>query len=223
LIWAQDSPQNLDKNLARMASNSTPSGYILPAPAWAHGEREWRRGDRVFVPGVTHAATLLNKQQVIVAPLLPPSPARPPGKGLRRMRCGDCKACRRDDCGKCASCLDRPKFGGEGRRKKACLRRQCKHKRLPGAPPSASPRPPCIITQWICVMDHDGLRRRVDEDGLRPVNPGYRRQGVLEGFLRASGLADSELFHSPSELCRLRPKMPSEFFDSWARKFFGRG
>ena len=42
-------------------------------------------------------------------------------KHLHVRRCGQCEGCLRlDDCGQCAECLDKKKFGGPGRKKKAC-------------------------------------------------------------------------------------------------------
>jgi len=40
-------------------------------------------------------------------------------------RCGECSACLRDDCGSCLNCRDKPKFGGRGARKQACVMRTC--------------------------------------------------------------------------------------------------
>ena len=50
-------------------------------------------------------------------------------KGLLRTlkgACGHCDACGRGDCGECVNCLDKPKFGGQGIRKVACLERKCR-------------------------------------------------------------------------------------------------
>uniref|UniRef100_A0ABD2X5D8 DNA (cytosine-5)-methyltransferase n=1 Tax=Trichogramma kaykai TaxID=54128 RepID=A0ABD2X5D8_9HYME len=44
---------------------------------------------------------------------------------LKRRRCGTCEACLEVDCGKCASCKDKPRFGGPGTSKQACLKRRC--------------------------------------------------------------------------------------------------
>ena len=41
--------------------------------------------------------------------------------------CGNCPGCLRDDCGKCNYCLDKPKFGGPGRKKQKCALRICAH------------------------------------------------------------------------------------------------
>ncbi|XP_066500546.1 methyl-CpG-binding domain protein 1a isoform X2 [Hoplias malabaricus] len=48
-----------------------------------------------------------------------------PKKRKRRM-CGRCKACLRDqDCGKCDFCIDKPKFGGDNKKRQKCRFRQC--------------------------------------------------------------------------------------------------
>ena len=50
-------------------------------------------------------------------------PCAPPKN--QKYRCGKCDECLVGDCGCCASCLDKPKFGGRGFRKQACLMRRC--------------------------------------------------------------------------------------------------
>lgn len=52
----------------------------------------------------------------------PNSASRKRGRG-----CGKCPGCTRDDCGKCNYCLDKPKFGGPGRKKQKCAVRICAH------------------------------------------------------------------------------------------------
>lgn len=47
-------------------------------------------------------------------------------KNRKRGRgCGSCPGCLRDDCGKCQYCVDKPKFGGPGRKKQRCSLRVC--------------------------------------------------------------------------------------------------
>lgn len=58
------------------------------------------------------------------------------GKGLgaarrRRTRCRKCEACVRSECGECNFCKDMKKFGGPGRMKQSCLKRQCTAPVLP--------------------------------------------------------------------------------------------
>ena len=53
------------------------------------------------------------------------------GKGSSKARrCGECEGCMRDDCGTCLACLDKPKFGGKGTKKRACAQRECLMKAL---------------------------------------------------------------------------------------------
>jgi len=50
---------------------------------------------------------------------------RPRPATTRTARCGSCAGCMRGDCGDCKNCLDKPKYGGRGIKKQACLRRAC--------------------------------------------------------------------------------------------------
>jgi len=52
------------------------------------------------------------------------------GKKLRSTRCGQCRGCNSGDCGKCINCVDKPKFGGPGCRKQACVARTCSQPRV---------------------------------------------------------------------------------------------
>ena len=47
------------------------------------------------------------------------------GKKARLARCGECSGCTRGDCGECKNCRDKPKYGGPGVKKQACLCRVC--------------------------------------------------------------------------------------------------
>lgn len=58
----------------------------------------------------------------------------------RLNRCGVCEACRAPDCGQCKECMDKPKFGGIGIRKKACISRVC----VAAAPAPQTPQTPAI-------------------------------------------------------------------------------
>ena len=51
-------------------------------------------------------------------------PGKPNWKPSRQ-RCGACAGCMRKDCVECPNCLDKPKFGGQGRWKQACEKRIC--------------------------------------------------------------------------------------------------
>jgi len=46
--------------------------------------------------------------------------------GTKRARCGACASCTlREDCGNCHNCRDKPKYGGPGVKKQACVNRVC--------------------------------------------------------------------------------------------------
>lgn len=51
-------------------------------------------------------------------------------KAAKSRRCGECEGCMRDDCGQCAACEDKPRFGGRGTKKKACVMRYCRMRKL---------------------------------------------------------------------------------------------
>jgi len=65
----------------------------------------------------------------------PPKPAvalngegAPPFVATKRVRCGVCASCTlKDDCGQCHNCRDKPKYGGPGVKKQACVHRVCHH------------------------------------------------------------------------------------------------
>ncbi len=56
---------------------------------------------------------------------VPSEPTDPKNARKRGRRCKECVGCKRDDCGKCIYCLDKPKFGGPGKKKQSCLLRTC--------------------------------------------------------------------------------------------------
>jgi len=53
----------------------------------------------------------------------------PDAKRRKRARCGTCAGClnrdKTQDCRQCRNCLDQKRYGGPGRLKKACIKRQC--------------------------------------------------------------------------------------------------
>ena len=65
----------------------------------------------------------------------PPSTCSPSHSKTKGNRCGECPACCREDCGSCLNCTDKPKFGGRGARKQACLMRTCANPWLGGHAP----------------------------------------------------------------------------------------
>ncbi|KAL3885750.1 hypothetical protein ACJMK2_025792 [Sinanodonta woodiana] len=57
--------------------------------------------------------------------------------GKRKVRCKVCKGCIALDCGTCRHCQDKPKFGGPGLLKQACVERRCENPRYARAATSA--------------------------------------------------------------------------------------
>lgn len=46
----------------------------------------------------------------------------------RKSYCGHCNHCIKKDCRTCKNCLDKPKFGGENKKRQRCLERKCLEK-----------------------------------------------------------------------------------------------
>ena len=46
---------------------------------------------------------------------------------VRRLRCGECAACRRKNCTDCIYCRDMTKYGGPGILRQSCVERMCEH------------------------------------------------------------------------------------------------
>ena len=54
-----------------------------------------------------------------------------PTLAARNVPCGKCDGCTLKDCGKCNNCLDKPKFGGHGKRRQRCIcKRACSKPRV---------------------------------------------------------------------------------------------
>ena len=64
----------------------------------------------------------------------------------KRKRCEHCSGCTKDDCGSCICCLDMRKFGGSGRRKQCCVKRQCLR-------PVVPTKQVCISLLWIVYYE----------------------------------------------------------------------
>jgi hypothetical protein len=93
----------------------------------------------------------------------PPAPHPVATKAASRrrfVRCGSCTGCTTPDCGVCRNCIDNPKFGGPGAKKKACIHRPCR-----------SPIHPSDNALVAPPIDHSQLR-------FEPANLA-RMQGVI--------------------------------------------
>ena len=69
----------------------------------------------------------LEESQVVVQPSS--ATPEPDFQRRKRARCGTCSSCmnrdKNQDCRQCRNCLDQKRYGGPGRIKKACCKRQC--------------------------------------------------------------------------------------------------
>ena len=69
----------------------------------------------------------LEEIHVVVQPRV--ATPEPDFRRRKRARCGTCSGCRNkdknQDCHQCRNCLDQKRYGGPGRLKKACHKRQC--------------------------------------------------------------------------------------------------
>ena len=75
-----------------------------------------RQSQRARVPSKKTAPQLAMEKERASSPGGP----QPPRK--RGVRCMECPAClRTEDCGSCVFCKDKPKFGGPGVKKQACV------------------------------------------------------------------------------------------------------
>ena len=78
-----------------------------------------------------------------------------------RSRCSQCEGCLRADCGQCTQCLDK-KFGGPGRKKKAC-----KYKKYNGIPKQTSSNSvQDCIDKLSSLADHRPVKSHAS--GVRP-------------------------------------------------------
>lgn len=129
---------------------------------------------------VVQSLFLLNKQPVEAgersfAPAaaggsIAPPPA--PGSARARLvRCGHCAGCLTGDCGTCKNCLDKPKYGGPGIKKQACLARRCEHLR----PVPDAPRPADELADDGLGASQLGRARSLGEEEARqPPHPAPR-------------------------------------------------
>ena len=49
---------------------------------------------------------------------------------VKKMSCRVCEPCLRPDCSQCTFCLDKPKFGGPGKKKQKCIEKVCQNMSL---------------------------------------------------------------------------------------------
>ena len=108
-------------------------------------------------------------------------------KKARTARCGSCTGCVRGDCGECKNCLDKPKFGGRGIKKQACLQRVCCNPQEED--PDESP----------------GARRHLK----LVTHPAVGARGAARtGFVRRASISGPHPPHTPPHTHSLPPTLP---------------
>jgi len=104
----------------------------------------------------------------------PPSHQAPPSHKVasrrRFVRCGSCSGCTTPDCGVCRNCVDNPKFGGPGAKKKACIHRPCRSPIHPCDPSIAAPTLP--VDAALGPVRYDSTVE------LGPINPAEQRTTI---------------------------------------------
>ena len=98
---------------------------------------------------------------------------------MKRKRCGSCEGCTRPDCGICKCCMDKPRFGGLGKRKQCCELKKC---RLLLSTPIPSP----LVLQSLTSVEESSVssppvkRSKTSEESIVPTV-------TIEKFLQNSG------------------------------------
>lgn len=88
-----------------------------------------------FPAGSTGQKKRTRQKKTVDKPIPPesnPSDSTPVDSLKRGRSCGKCDGCLREDCAKCQFCLDKPKFGGPGKKKQRCEKRPCSNFRKKG-------------------------------------------------------------------------------------------
>ena len=88
------------------------------------------------------------------------------GKRLRSARCGQCRGCNSGDCGQCKNCLDKPKYGGPGCRKQACMARTCSQPRVVDDEEEAEGDTAAAMEMRRAMEHHLGQNRKRDATGM---------------------------------------------------------
>ena len=104
----QDTPSSANSSKPSSTPHTTPLSLSTPVVV--------RQSQRARVPTKKTAPVLAGERERVSSPGQPQQPRR------RGVRCMECPAClRTEDCGSCVFCKDKPKFGGPGVKKQACM------------------------------------------------------------------------------------------------------
>lgn len=125
------------------------------------------------------------------------------GRTARSNRCGSCAACNARDCGTCKNCRDKPRFGGPGIKKKACLARICRNTTRAGDDDDEDDSQPQYheqehkfhidveVAESAAAYDHATLSSIIDACKRQPLTPlrHSTSSSNLQGFDMLAGTA----------------------------------
>jgi DNA (cytosine-5)-methyltransferase 1 len=93
---------------------------------------------------------------------------------IRKRRCGVCEDCVAKECGKCVHCLNMIKFGGNGKSKQACVKRDCSNKVERDDDVSAS-------EDETSDLDQDQFEEKNKENNKKSSNRAKKEEALLKG------------------------------------------
>ncbi|CAG0913776.1 unnamed protein product [Notodromas monacha] len=209
---------------------------------WRHLARQLVSVDAKEVLVPTHPQNLKDMHKLVVVKypeledifqVIKPSA----NKRRRRQRCLDCTNCHNKECGECIFCLDMPKFGGDAKLKKSCIKRQCVTPTLPfkvicdvcevaqpeDAPPPTIERPnldglyECLACWSITHRDCSNAKDTSHEGRILDFLPSlWLCKGCISKYMRqkgkpSNGTADKVDAHLPSngKANSAEPSVPS--------------
>jgi len=135
--------------------------------------------------------------------------SRSPSKGLAKKsaarRCGACVACNARDCGVCKNCRDKPRFGGPGIKKKACVARICRNV--------------AAMTSIDGDDDAQGDGEEAEEQHSQHDEAvrGPETLALAQKFHIDVGLAEAVSLDSVADACKRQPLTPLQGSDMRAR------
>lgn len=123
----------------------------------------------------------------------------------RSNRCGACTACRASDCGRCKNCRDKPRFGGPGIKKKACLARIC----LREVDDGASDEETVALEAPASATTAEGASQGCDHRDAQGEEEGMgRAAGSLHATSAVPSLTESSVDTSLNASPSIRPSSP---------------
>jgi len=117
------------------------------------------------------------------------------GRSARSNRCGSCVACAARDCGTCKNCRDKPRFGGPGIKKKACLSRICRNATVRGGDADADDA-------------NDAAGEGEEGEEGEEAQPEMKQQLHIDVGVADTGAHDDRSLASILDACKRQPLTP---------------